>query len=477
MHYQSAVSSFRALIREPMQDSIENALNSAKDYLWGWPLIIFLVGTHIFLTIRLKFPQRYVFKAIGLYFAKEDKNKGDISQFSSLMIALAASVGTGNIIGVATAVSIGGPGAVFWCWFTGIFGMATRYGEGLLAVKYRVRTSTGQMAGGPMYVLERGLNMKWLGIVFAIFTAVAAFGIGNVTQGNSAATYVFESWGIAPTYTGIALTALTALVMLGGLKSIAATCAMLVPFMALFYILGCGTLLVINYDFVWPAIRIIMQDAFSGQAAAGGLVGAGLIQAIRMGVSRGLFSNEAGLGSAPIAAAASRTENPVRQALVSSTGPFWDTVIICAMTGLVLVSSIMAHPDISASDGERLTFLAFAQIPYIGESILTLSLLTFVISTLVGWSYFGEKALEYMGGHKAILPYRILWVVIVYIGCTTKNGIVWNFADCANALMAIPNLVALLLLSGIIVKETRHYLWNNKLDEIDMTPVPVDKDK
>lgn len=460
-----------------MQDSIEKTLNIAKDYLWGWPLIIFLVGTHIFLTIRLKFPQRYVFKAIGLYFTKEDKNKGDISQFSSLMIALAASVGTGNIIGVATAVSIGGPGAVFWCWFTGIFGMATRYGEGLLAVKYRVKTSTGQMAGGPMYVLERGLNMKWLGIVFAIFTAIAAFGIGNVTQGNSAATYVFESWGIAPMYTGIALTALTALVMLGGLKSIAATCATLVPFMALFYILGCATLLVINYDFVWPAIRLIMQDAFTGQAAAGGLVGAGIIQAIRMGVSRGLFSNEAGLGSAPIAAAASRTENPVRQALVSSTGPFWDTVIICAMTGLVLVSSIMAHPGISASDGERLTFLAFAQIPYIGESILTLSLLTFVISTLVGWSYFGEKALEYMGGHKAILPYRILWVAIVYIGCTTKNNIVWNFADCANALMAIPNLIALLLLSGIIVKETRHYLWNNKLDEIDITPVPVDKDK
>lgn len=459
-----------------MMDQINAFLKNLSSYLWGWPLIILLLGTHLYLTIILKFPQRYLFKAIRLYFTGEDREKGDISPFSSLMIALAASVGAGNIIGVAIAVYHGGPGAVFWCWITGIFGMATRYGEGLLAVKYRVKNKEGLMAGGPMYVLERGLRMKWLGVLFAIFTSIAAFGIGNMTQGNAAANYVQEGWGIPPVYTAIFLTVLTASVMLGGIKSIARVCALFVPAMGILYILGCLTVLIMLSDHVWPAVQLIVSHAFQGEAIAGGLLGGGVLIAIKVGVSRGLFSNEAGLGSAPIASAAARAHNPVKQALVSSTGPFWDTVVICAMTGLVLVSSISAHPDISYEDGKNLTILAFGQIPYIGKSILTLSLLTFAISTLLGWSYFGEKALEYLGGHKIILPYRILWVVLAFVGCVIELDTVWLFADCANALMAMPNLISLLLLSPTLVRQTRYYLWKNRLDEEDSTPIPTLED-
>lgn len=449
-----------------MLDSIDIVLKQASSLLWGWPLIILLLGTHLYLTIRLRFPQRHLFKAIGLYFAKEDaRHKGDISQFSSLMIALAASIGTGNIIGVAAAVTVGGPGAVFWCWLTGILGMATRYGEGLLAVQYRVQTPGGEMAGGPMYALERGMNMKWLAIIFAVFTSIAAFGIGNVTQGNSAALYVSEAWSVPTWATGLCLTVLTAMVMLGGIKSIGRVCALLVPLMALVYIAGCLVILVMLNAHVWPAICTIMDHAFSGRAAAGGFIGATLIMAIRAGVSRGLFSNEAGLGSAPIAAAAARSGNPVRQALVSSTGPFWDTVVVCALTGIVVVASITAYPDISSSDAQRLTFLAFGKIPYIGESLLTVSLFTFVLSTILGWSYFGEKALEYLGGSRAIFPYRLLWVVLVFVGCVIKVDIVWNFADCANALMAVPNLISLLFLSNVIVRQTKYYLWDGRFDQ------------
>ncbi len=458
-----------------MLDLLDHALEAFSSFLWSWPLIILLLGTHLYLTVRLRFPQRYLFKALGLYFSKSEKkhSHGDISQFSSLMIALAASIGTGNIIGVATAVTTGGPGAVFWCWLTGFLGMATRYGEGLLAVKYRVKTKKGEMAGGPMYALERGLNMKWLAVLFAVFTAIAAFGIGNVTQGNSAALYVAEAWDIPRWGTGLFLTALTAMVMLGGIKSIGKACAMLVPLMAVLYMAGCLIVLVMLHQHIWPSICTIMDHAFSAKAAAGGFIGSTIILAMQKGVARGLFSNEAGLGSAPIAAAAAKTDNPARQALVSSTGPFWDTVVVCALTGIVIVSSIHAYPDISSSDAQKVTFLAFGKIPYVGESILTICLFTFVLSTILGWSYFGEKALEYLGGRKAILPYRLLWVVLVFAGCIVKVDIVWNFADCANALMAVPNLLSLIFLSNVIIIQTRYYLWGNRLDEKDDTPIPV----
>lgn len=456
-----------------MIDALNNAFTSLSSFLWGWPLLTLLLGTHIFLTIRLKFPQRHLVTALKMYFSRDEANKeGDISQFSALMIALAATVGTGNIIGVALAISIGGPGAVFWCWITGILGMATRYGEGLLAIRYRVRSSDGQMMGGPMYVLERGMHSKSLGIVFAILTAIAAFGIGNVTQGNAAATLLNETWAIPTWLSASVLTVLTGLVMLGGIKSIGRTCALMVPLMAVFYIGGCLFILIMQSYHVLPAISLILESAFSGEAVEGGFAGATLMMAMRAGVSRGLFSNEAGLGSAPIASAAAKTANSVRQALISSTGPFWDTVIICALTGIVITTSVIAHPDISFTDGKTLTFSAFSKIPYIGMPLLTVSLLTFVISTLLGWSYFGEKAMEYLVDIKSVFPYRIVWVILVFVGCIAKVEMVWNFADCANALMCIPNLISLIGLSGVIVADTRHYLWNHHLDEHDNTPIP-----
>lgn len=428
--------------------------------LWGLPLIVLLFGTHIFLTIRLRFPQRYIFKAIKLSFAKDEGAEGDVSQFGALTTALAATIGTGNIVGVATAVAIGGPGAVLWLWLTGVFGIATKYAEGLLAVKYRIKRPTGEMAGGPMYVLERGLGQRWMGVLFALFTAVAAFGIGCMVQANSISTLAASTFQVPTWVTGLLLALLTAVVILGGIKSIARVCEILVPFMALFYILGCLYILLLHANTLPQTVSLILRSAFNGHAAVGGFAGATIMMALRFGVARGLFSNESGLGSAPIVAAAAQTRNPVRQALVSSTGTFWDTVVVCLMTGLVLVNS---GDWTSGADGALLTKSAFAHIPVIGPIVLTIGLLTFVFSTILGWSYYGEKAMEYLVGSKAVLPYRILWCIVVFLGSVFSLQFVWDFADLANGLMAIPNLIALLALSGVLVRETREYLWEDKL--------------
>ena len=427
-------------------------------------MIILLLGTHIFLTLRLAFPQRKIFTAIKLSVTRDKGAKGDVSQFGALATALAATIGTGNIIGVATAVALGGPGAVLWCWLTGVFGIATKYSEGLLAIKYRVKMPDGTMLGGPMYALERGLKLKWLAILFAFFTACAAFGIGCSVQSNAIATLCDNTLGVAPWITGVVLTLLVAAVVLGGVKSIARVCGMLVPFMALFYVLGCIYILIVNGHFVWPAIKLICQAAFSPEAAGGGLVGGTVIMAARYGIARGLFSNESGLGSAPIVAAAAQTRNPVRQALVSSTGTFWDTVVICALTGLVIVSSIIAYPDISYQDGAALTRVAFSKIPYVGTPLLTIGLITFAFSTILGWCYYGERAMLYLTGTRWMQAYRIVYIIVAFLGCVINLQVVWNLADCMNALMAIPNLVSLILLSGVLVRETKHYLWNNNLD-------------
>lgn len=458
-----------------MLQTLESFFSSFSVHL-GYPLLVLLLGTHLFLTIRLRFIQRYLPKALKLYAGKEKGRDGDISQFSSLCVALAATIGTGNIVGVATAVAVGGPGAVFWCWITGVLGMATKYGEGLLAVKYRVQTRNGTMAGGPMYALERGLGQRWLAVLFCVFTAIAAFGIGNVVQGNAAAELVYKNFNIPTVYTGLFLTVLVGIVMLGGIKSIGRFCSWLVPFMALFYIVGCLYILAVQHAALPETFRVIFSSAFTPQAAGGGFVGATVITAIRMGVGRGLFSNESGMGSAPIAAAAARTRNSVRQALISSTGTFWDTVVVCALTGLVIVSSIIANPNISYADGNALTHSAFNQIPHVGGTVLTLALLTFVISTLMGWSYYGEKAMEYLCGQRSVFPYRVVWVVAVFVGAVVKSELVWSFADCANALMAFPNLVCLLGLSGVIVAETRHYLWGGRLDEREPQPPVLEDD-
>ena len=441
--------------------ALEQLLTQISNFVWGAPLLIILLGTHVYLTIRLRFIQKYIGKAIKISFGRTREGAGDISQFGALTTALAATIGTGNIVGVATAVAAGGPGAVLWMWFTGVFGIATKYAEALLSVKYRITTKEGFMAGGPMYVLEHGLKQKWLGIVFALFTAISAFGIGCTVQANSISSMLKETLNINVWISGIIMTVLTAIVILGGIKSIANWCEKLVPFMAVFYILGCAILLIMKFDTLPATIALIVKSAFTGHAAIGGFLGAGVREAIRYGTARGLFSNESGLGSAPIVAAAAQTKNPVRQALVSSTGTFWDTVVVCAMTGLVLVNSSEWTKGLN---GAALTKAAFGDFPLIGPVILAVALFTFVFSTILGWSYYGEKAIEYLLGTWAIKPYRGLWVIMVLVGSVVSLPMVWSFADITNALMALPNLISLIALSGVLVAETKHYLWSGNLE-------------
>lgn len=445
--------------------------------VWGWGMILLLLGTHLFMTVRTGFIQRKtITKGIKLSVSKEPDADGEVSQFGALATALASTIGTGNIIGVGTAVALGGPGAVLWCWLTGVFGIATKYSESLIAVKYRVKTEDGRMQGGAMYALERGLHMRWLGLIFAVFAGFASFDIGCATQVNAIATVCNENLHINKAVVGIIIGVLTAVVIFGGIKSIARVCERLVPFMALFYVLGCIVILGINYDYIIPAITTICRLAFQPGAAAGGLVGSGIMLAMRYGVARGLFSNESGMGSAPIAAAAAQTRNPVRQALVSSTGTFWDTVVVCLMTGLVLVSTIMKNPAINANeitDGGVLTSLAFDQIPVIGPLILVVGIISFAFSTILGWAYYGERCVEYFAGKKGLIPYRVLYIAVAVIAPVVALDVVWDIADILNALMAIPNLIAVLLLSTVIVKETKKYL--DDLDAKDDTEIPVIK--
>ena len=433
--------------------------------LWGWPMMILLIGTHLYLTVILRFPQRWIFKAIRLSVTRDAQSKGDVSQFGSLATALAATIGTGNIIGVATAVTLGGPGAIFWCWLTGVFGISTKYAEGLLAIKYRQKTPSGKMIGGPMYALEKGMGVKWLAVVFAVFTVIASFGIGCTVQANAMATLTHDAYEVSPYITGAVITLLIGAVIFGGVKSIARVCSLLVPFMSLFYVASCIYIIGVNAEYVWPAIRLIVKAAFSPEAAGGGFAGTTVMMAARYGIARGLFSNESGLGSAPIVAAAAQTRNPVRQALVSSTGTFWDTVVICALTGVVIVSSVLAYPDIDYYNGTILTKAAFSKIPYVGTPLLTFGLFTFAFSTILGWSYYGEKAVEYLKGHGWVTAYRVAFLLAVFVGSIVNLSLVWHFADCMNALMAIPNLISLLALSGVIVHETRKYLWRGRLDK------------
>ena len=462
-----------------MLDAISNAIYQIDDVIWGWWLIILLFGTHIFMTFRTRFIQwKSITKGIKLSVTKDPDAEGEVSNFGALTTALAATIGTGNIVGVGTAIALGGPGAVLWCWLSGIFGIATKYSESLIAVKYRVKKKDGRMQGGAMYALSRGLKWqplgKILGLIFAVFAGFASFGIGCATQVNAIANVVQANVGFPKQIIGIIIAVLTALVIFGGIKSISRVCEKLVPFMAIFLVLGCLIILCIYYDYIIPAITTICRLAFQPGAAAGGLVGSGIMMAMRYGIARGLFSNESGMGSAPIAAAAAQTRNPVRQALVSSTGTFWDTVVVCLMTGLTLVSTIMKNPAINAdeiTDGGVLTTLAFGQIPYLGPIILTLGIICFAYSTILGWAYYGERAVEYFAGKKGLIPYRVLYIIVAAIAPIVTLDVVWALADVLNALMAIPNLIAVLLLSNVIARETKVYI--NDLDKWDETPVPV----
>lgn len=472
-----------------MWDAISAVMNSFNDFLWGWFMIILLLGTHIFLTIRTKFVQRKTFKAIKLSVTKDPDSDGDISPFQALATALASTIGTGNIIGVGTAIALGGPGAVLWCWLTGVFGIATKYSESLIGVKYRVKTSDGRMLGGAMYALERGFKFKTLGkilaVLFALFALLASFGIGSGVQVNAISNIMNNTFDLGTVnlfgqdasvisiIVGVLVAAITAVVIFGGIKSISRVCELLVPFMAVFYVLGCLIILGMNFDVLGKTFEMIFQDAFSLKSVAGGFLGSSLMLAARYGIARGLFSNESGMGSAPIVASAAQTRNPVRQAMISSTGTFWDTVVVCLMTGLVLVSSIIKNPAIDVSDGGDLTYKAFQQIPVVGTPILVIGIAAFAYSTILGWSYYGERCVEYLFGRSGMIPYKLIFVFILLIGPVIKLDLVWTMADIFNALMSIPNLIAVVVLSPVVVKETNYYLYGNRLDEYDKTKLPV----
>ncbi|MBK8972367.1 MAG: sodium:alanine symporter family protein [Hahellaceae bacterium] len=435
--------------------AIESSISTLSSWVWGPPMLFFLVGTGLYLTILLKGMQfRALPHALKLIFHKDQGHAGDISHFAALMTALAATVGIGNIVGVATAITLGGPGAVFWMWMTGLVGMATKYAEAVLAVKYREHGEHG-MRGGPMYYLAKGCKLPALGWLFALFTTLATFGIGNMTQANAVAGIFESAFHIEPWVTGVTLTLLTGLVILGGIRSIGRFTSILVPFMILGYIAAALLVLAINADEIPHALSLIFHHAFNPIAAGGGFAGAAVAAAIRYGVARGVFSNESGLGSAPIAAAAARTNDPVKQALVSMTQTFIDTLLVCSMTALVILT---ATPWTEGVGAAQLTSLSFAEtLGPAGEIIVAIATALFAYSTLLGWSYYGEKAVEYLAGTRAIRIYRVVFVTAVIVGAMMKLEFVWNFSDLMNGLMAIPNLIALLMLSKIIKQETDRY--------------------
>ncbi|WP_165172070.1 sodium:alanine symporter family protein [Adlercreutzia sp. ZJ242] len=470
-------------------EAVIDVINAVDSFVWGIPMLVLLLGSHIFMTFRTGFIQRKLPTAIKLSITKDPDAPGDISQFGALCTALSATIGTGNIVGVGTAIIAGGPGAVLWMWLTGVFGIATKYSETFAAVKYRVKDHNGNMLGGAMYAWKRAFKKDdgttpWWAMLgagaFAAFAAIASFGIGSAVQ-SSAMTEVITTnlpgiptWGI-----GLAIVIMVAAVIFGGVKVISRVCEKLVPFMALAYAWGCIMILGMNWEYVWPALCLIVECAFTPKAAFGGALGSGLMLALQFGCARGLFSNESGLGSAPIVASAASTRNPARQALVSMTGTFWDTVVICLLTGLVLVSTMLGNADLQAqiaagsiTAGAQLTSAAFAEIPYIGTPILVFGMILFAYSTILGWSYYGNRCVTYLFGKKAIRPYQVLYVIVAFLGAIGIGDVVWTISDITNALMAVPNIIMVLLLSGLIARETRHYVYEGNLAELDETPIP-----
>ena len=437
-------------------------VSTVDSFLWGWPLIILLFGTHIFMTIRTGFIQKDIFKAIKMSVTADEDSEGDVSQFGALTTALSSTIGTGNIIGVGTAIAMGGPGSVFWMWMTGIFGIATKYAETLIGVKYRVKSENGTMIGGAMYALDRGLNAKWAGILFSSLAALCAFGIGCTVQANAVVANITTNFSVNPVLVAVILSIVVALVIIGGIQSITKVSERLVPFMAAFYVLGCLAILIMNHDVLGQAVGVIVSSAFTAKAVGGGFVGSTIATACRYGFARGLFSNESGMGSAPLVASAAQTRNPKKQALVSMTGTFWDTV----------------HPSIDglSGNGSELTSLAFGMIPYIGVPILVVGLITFAFSTILGWYYYGERCAVYLFGEKAIMLYKILWVIGIFVGSLVELNLIWDLADLLNGLMAIPNIFAVLLLSlllsNVIAAETKKYSGSH-INDKDETEIPV----
>ena len=473
--------------------AFSDIVSEIDSFVWGWAMIALLLGTHIYSTVRTKFIQRKIGTAIKLSFSNDDANaEGDVSQFGALTAALAATIGTGNIVGVATGLLAGGPGAIFWMWITGVFGIATKYAETYISVKYRVRDANGEMLGGAMYALERGLKHKKLGrvlaVLFAVFAFVASFGIGASVQSNALAGVVTayipdlqsgaQAMG-ANAMIGVFLVILVGVVILGGIKSVTRVTERLVPLMAVLYAAGCLVIICMNGQYVVEAVSLILTCAFTGQAAFGGAVGSGIALALQYGFKRGLFSNESGLGSAPLVAANATTKNPARQALVSMSGTFWDTVIICAITGIMLVSTMLANPSIEAgilagdiTAAAELTTTAFSSIPVLGPLVLAVGMILFTYSTMLGWSTYGNRAVMYLFGKKGIRPYQVVFLLFVFWGCIGGGELVWNISDITNALMAVPNCIAVLALGGVVAAGTNHYVYEKNLDEVDEAVIP-----
>lgn len=436
-------------------------IKTINNFLWGFPLPILLFGTHIYFTVHLRGVQKHIGKAVKLSIMPDKSAEGDLSGFASLTATLAATLGTGNIVGISTAVALGGPGAIFWCWLTGILGMATTYAECYLGVLYRRKTSDGTYLGGPMYALEYGLNKKWLAILFCFLTLIASYGVGCTTQISAVTETAKTLWNLPEYAVGIFIATIVGLVILGGIKSIGKICSTLVPAMGSFYILGCFIILIINLPYIIPSVCLIFKAAFvSSQlpaAVAGGFIGSSLRSATRYGIARGLFTNEAGLGTAAIAAAGAKTTHPSKQALISMSATFWDTVVMCAITGLVIVTNLLKNPSSAKgySIGE-LTTAAFGAIPF-GNLFLGLSLIAFAVATLIGWSYFGERAVEYLFGKSGISTYRLCYILMIFVGSIMSLELVWEMTDLVNAFMALPNLLCLFLLRKQILKPSKMY--------------------
>lgn len=460
--------------------------DTIADYVWGIPMLVLLLGAHLFLTIRTGVIQRKLPLAIKLSLKPDPGGEGDISPFGALATALSATIGTGNIVGVSTAIIAGGPGAVLWLWIAGIFAIATKYSETFAALKYRVKDHKGEMLGGAMYTWSRAFTKNgktpWWALLgagsFAVFAIIATFGIGSAVQANSLSNIITSSFPQVPSWViGLLIVIFVSIVIFGGIKAIARVCEKLIPFMVIVYVLGCLVILAINWQFIGAAIWLIVESAFTPTAAFGGAVGSGLMAAMRYGVARGLFANESGMGSAPIIASAATSRNPAHQSLISMTGVFWDTVVVCALTGVVLVSSMLANPQIFEGNvidrGVELANLAFASIPVIGTPVLIFGIVMFAYSTILGWSYYGNRCVVYLFGKRALKPYQTLYVIVAFLGAVGIGESVWIISDITNALMVIPNIIVVLLLSGMIAKETKHYVWEDSLDEVDKTPIPT----
>ena len=464
-------------------------LSAIDGLVWGPAMIALLLGSHIYLTFKTGFIQRRIPQAIRMSWKNEKSAEGDISNFGALSTALAATIGTGSIVGVATAILAGGPGAVFWMWIAGIFGIATKYAEVFVSIKYRVKDHNGEMPGGAMYAWERGFQKdgrtptwaKAMAVLFALFAAIAAIGTGSAVQASAMTGIITANFAVPPWTIGIAIVVLAGVVILGGVKKISTVCEKLVPVMAVGYALGCVIILFMNAQYLLPALWEILTCAFTPRAAFGGAVGSGILVALQFGCARGLFSNESGLGSAPIIAAAAQTQNPAQQALVAMTGTFWSTVVICLLTGVVLVSTMLAYPDIQETilqnptifTGAQLSSIAFSKIPVFGTPILVLGMVAFSYSTILGWSYYGTRCAAYLFGKRGVRPYQVVYVLVAFLGAIGIGDTVWLISDIGNALMAIPNILVVLALSGLVARETKHYVYDGNIDEPSGEGIPV----